>query len=128
MAANNSHVRWLDWVAPDDLRPLVAASDVCLGIFGTGPKGLRVVPNKIYQGAAAGCAIVTSDTPPQRRAFGAAAVFVAPGDAEALASALIELAGDRGRVRDLGTAAGRLADESFTPPEVISSLWNIIHH
>ena len=36
--------------------------DVCLGIFGTGAKALRVVPNKVFQGVAAGCAIVTSDT------------------------------------------------------------------
>ena len=47
---------------------LVAEHDVCLGIFGTGPKALRVVPNKVFQGAAAGCAVVTSDTAPQRRA------------------------------------------------------------
>ena len=46
-----------------------------------GPKALRVVPNKVYQGAAAGCAIVTSDTPPQRRALADAARYVAPGDA-----------------------------------------------
>ena len=57
--------------------------DVCLGIFGTGPKARRVVPNKVFQGAAAGAAIVTSDTPPQRRLLGDAAVFVAPGDSAA---------------------------------------------
>jgi len=49
-----------------------------LGIFGTGTKALRVVPNKVFQGAAAGCAIVTSDTAPQRRALGAAALLVPP--------------------------------------------------
>ena len=43
-----------------DLPALVAGHDVCLGIFGTGDKALRVVPNKVFQGAAAGCAIVTS--------------------------------------------------------------------
>src|SRR6201999_1086001 len=94
-AAGNEQVRWRDLVAPDELRRLVAASDVCLGIFGTGAKARRVVPNKIYQGAAAGCAIVTSDTAPQRRVLGDAAVLVPPGDPEALADALLRLAADR---------------------------------
>ena len=53
---------------------LVAGHDVCLGIFGTGVKAQLVVPNKVYQGAAAGCAVVTSDTAPQRRALGENAV------------------------------------------------------
>ena len=79
-AAANPAVRWLDWVPAADLPALVAGHDVCLGIFGTGDKALRVVPNKVFQGAAAGCAIVTSDTAPQRRALGDAAVLVPPGD------------------------------------------------
>lgn len=127
-AAANPNVRWLDIVAPDELRRLVAASDVCLGIFGSGPKGRRVVPNKIYQGAAAGCAIITSDTPPQRRAFEDAAAYVPPGDGAALAAALVDLAGDRQQLRTLRATAARRADEFFTPQAVISSLWNSIHH
>jgi glycosyltransferase involved in cell wall biosynthesis len=43
----------------------------------------------VFQGAAAGCAIVTSDIPPQRRALGDAALLVPPGDPAALAAALI---------------------------------------
>ena len=68
---------------------------MCLGIFGTGDKAQRVVPNKVFQGAAAGCAIVTSDTAPQRRALGEAAVLVPPGDPGELAGALRQLAADR---------------------------------
>ena len=44
-------------------------------------KALDVVPTKVYQGAAAGCVVVTSDTHPQRAALGEAAVLVPPGDA-----------------------------------------------
>jgi glycosyltransferase involved in cell wall biosynthesis len=86
---------WIEWVDSAELPGLIAAHDVCLGIFGTGPKALRVVPNKVFQGAAAGCAVVTSGTAPQRRALGDGAVYVPPGDAAALAEALIRLAGDR---------------------------------
>ncbi|HEV2089041.1 MAG TPA: glycosyltransferase, partial [Cryptosporangiaceae bacterium] len=94
-AGANPRVRWLNWVAGDELPALVAAHDVSLGIFGTTDKALKVVPTKVFQGAAAGCAIVTSDTPPQRAALGEAAAFVPPGDGVALADVLRRLAGDR---------------------------------
>src|ERR1700733_15366475 len=94
-AAANQSVRWLGWVPAAELPALVASHHVCLGIFGTGDKALRVVPNKVFQGAAAGCAIVTSDTAPQRRAVAEGAVLVPPGNPEALAAALLQLADDR---------------------------------
>jgi len=121
-AASNTAVRWLEWVGPDELPELVAAHDVCLGIFGTGPKALRVVPNKVFQGAAAGCAIVTSDTAPQRRALGDAALFVPPGDPDALAEALLWLAGDRAELRRAREAARRLALSSFAAEQIVRPL------
>jgi glycosyltransferase involved in cell wall biosynthesis len=121
-AAGNSSVRWLEWVPSAELPALVAAHDVCLGIFGTGEKARRVVPNKVFQGAAAGCAIITSDTAPQRRVFGDAAVLVPPGDADALASALLELASDRERLAGLRDAARALAAKRFAPARVVSPL------
>ncbi|MDM7854409.1 glycosyltransferase [Cellulomonas alba] len=114
-------VRRLPWVEPAELPTLVAAHDVCLGVFGTGPKALRVVPNKAFQGAAAGCAVVTSDTPPQRRVLGDGAVLVPPGDAAALAETLRGLAADPARVADLRVAAVRAA-EQFTAQAVTRAL------
>lgn len=121
-AAGNPRVRWERWVDADRLPGLVSAYDVCLGIFGTTPKAQRVVPNKVFQGAAAGCAVVTSDTPPQRRLLGDAAVLVPPGDPEALAGALRELAADREKLAGLRAAAARLADTAFRPPAVAAPL------
>ncbi len=121
-AAANPAVRWLDWVPSHELPALVAAHDVCLGIFGTGPKALRVVPNKVFQGAAAGCAIVTSDTAPQRRMLGDGAVFVPPGDPDALAAALRRLAGDRGELARARAAARRLALSSFAAEQIVRPL------
>ncbi|HWB34700.1 MAG TPA: glycosyltransferase, partial [Rugosimonospora sp.] len=60
-----ARIEWLDWVPGAELPGLVAAHDVCLGIFGDTSKGRSVVPTKVFQGAAAGCAVVTSDTPSQ---------------------------------------------------------------
>lgn len=122
LAARNTSVRWLDWVEPSRLPSLVASHHVCLGIFGTAPKATRVVPNKVFQGAAAGCALVTSDTPPQRRVLGDGAVFVPPGDADALAAALRLLATDRERLASARAAAARLARDQFTAARVVRPL------
>lgn len=122
VADGNDAVRWLDWVPAAELAALVASHDVCLGIFGAGEKALRVVPNKVFQGAAAGCAIVTSDTAPQRRALGGAAVLVPPGDPDALAAVLLRLAGDRGEVANLGQQARQLAGEQFRPEQIVLPL------
>ena len=121
-AAANPAVRWLDWVPAAELPALVAEHDVCLGIFGTGDKARRVVPNKVFQGAAAGCAIVTSDTPPQRRVLADAAVLVPPGDPEALAGALRRLAGDRGEVTRLRQQSRELARQEFAAGQVVAPL------
>ncbi len=122
LARVNPRVTWRDWVTPTDLPTLVAAHDVCLGIFGTSPKALRVVPNKVFQGAAAGCAILTSDTPPQRRSLGDAGVFVPPGNATALAAALRELARDRGALQQARSAAAAVARQNFTAAAVAAPL------
>jgi glycosyltransferase involved in cell wall biosynthesis len=121
-AHGNTRVRWLDWIPADDLPGVVGSADVCLGIFGTTGKALRVVPNKVFQGAAAGCAIVTSDTEPQRRAFGAAALLVPPGDPDALAAALRTLAEDRAELARLRDEASGVARERFTARRIAAPL------
>lgn len=122
-AALGAHerVRWLDWVEPGALPALVASHDVCLGVFGTSPKALRVVPNKVYEGAAAGCAIVTSDTPPQRAALGDAAHFARPGDADGIAAALVELADDADALQRARTSA-RARASRFRAEQVVAPL------
>ena len=127
LAAGNPRVEWLDWVPAARLPELVARHDVCLGILGTGAKARRVVPNKVYQGAAAGCAVITSDTPPQRSALGDAAVFVPPGDAAGLAAVLGELAGDSSALEKLRGAARDRAGERFTARAVVGTLRCRLH-
>lgn len=121
-AGPDASVTWLDWVEPAELPGLVASYDVCLGIFGTTAKAQRVVPNKVYQGAAAGCAVVTSDTPPQRRQFGDACRYLAPGDAAALAATLAQLSADRGLTAALQDRARAVAAARFGPSEIVEPL------
>ena len=121
-AQGNERITWLDWIPAAELPELVARHDVCLGVFGTGPKALRVVPNKVFQGAAAGCAIVTSDTAPQRRLLGEAAAFVPAGDATALAAVLRRLAKDRHEVSRLRQKARSLARTRFAADQIVAPL------
>ena len=120
-AAGNTNIEWIDWVHSEQLPDLVARHDVCLGIFGTSPKAQRVVPNKAYQGAAAGCIVVTSESPVQREMLGEAARFVAPGAPDQLASALRELAAS-GDTLDARQRAHRLAEKHFRPAVVVDAL------
>jgi glycosyltransferase involved in cell wall biosynthesis len=120
-AGESPLVTWIPWMDPEELAGFVADQDVCLGIFGATPKGRRVVPNKLYQGAAAGCALVTSGTGPQRRVLGDAALYVEPGDPGSLARVLGQLADDRRLVSEMSRRARELA-RCFTPHAVVEPL------
>ncbi len=113
---------WIDWVDPQDLVALVAQHDVCLGIFGTTPKAKRVVPQKVYQGCAAGRAVITSGTDPQRRILGDSVAYVEAGDPSALAAMLHSLDHDRDRVRELGRKAETVAVNQFAPVVTVEPL------
>ncbi len=118
-AGPRASVDWLGWVPPAELPALVAEHHVALGIFGTTPKGSEVVPNKVYQSAAAGCAIITSATAPQRRVLGDSAEFVPVGDATALAEAIARLIEDRDLLSRRRRQARELALSSFTGGAVV---------
>ncbi|MFL6205786.1 MAG: methyltransferase domain-containing protein, partial [Acidimicrobiales bacterium] len=127
-AAPNPRVEWIDWVEPQALPALVAAHHVCLGVFGDTPKALRVVPNKVWQGATAGCAIVTSDTPTQRRALGDAACFVPPADPHELARVLRHLADDDGELADRRTRLRRRMADHANPARAVEPLHSLLTH
>ena len=80
-------------VPEDELADEIARASICLGVFGTSDKAARVVPNKVFQCAAAGRAIITAATPAIETAFGDALVTVPVGDEHALADAIRELRG-----------------------------------
>lgn len=125
-AQGNDAVTWRRWVDPADLPGFVASHDVCLGIFGTGPKASQVVPTKVFQGLAARCVVVTSDTAPQRRLLGDAARYVPPGDAVALAAALRALASDRDAVAVLRDRGAELAADQLTAWAVTAPLSDLL--
>jgi glycosyltransferase involved in cell wall biosynthesis len=122
LLSGDPRVRYVDWLSEPRLRAEVAAHDVVLGIFGTGDKARRVVPTKVYQGLAAGRVVVTSDTPPQRRLLGDAAVLVPPGDPQALADALVRLVVQRRDLPALARHGRTSAGERFRPRAATADL------
>lgn len=87
------NVEFVDPVPEAELAGEIARASLCLGVFGTSDKASRVVPNKVFQCAAAGRAVITAATPAVDTAFGDALVTVSVGDAPALAAAIRGLRG-----------------------------------
>ena len=124
-AGDARSVTWIDWVPAHELPELVARHHVCLGIFGTTPKAARVVPNKVYQAGAAGCAIVTRESPAQRTAVGEIAQFVDGGAPASLAAALRALSSDRTKLRRLQDRSRNRAKD-WRPESITRELYSRI--
>ncbi|MEG3191892.1 glycosyltransferase [Lysobacter sp. D1-1-M9] len=85
-------VQWTDWVEYGQLQRLLAAADLCLGIFGTSEKAASVIPNKVFQILAAGRPLVTRDSGAIRELLSPSSpctYLVPAGDAGALADAVL---------------------------------------
>jgi glycosyltransferase involved in cell wall biosynthesis len=126
LTGDDARITWTDWVDGPALPAEVARHHVCLGIFGTTAKAARVVPNKVLQGAAAGCAVVTSDTEVQRSALGEGAVYVPAGSHRHLAEALTALVVDRARLDAQRHQARAVAETRFTPATAVAPLLAIL--
>jgi glycosyltransferase involved in cell wall biosynthesis len=100
-------VTWRDDVPLAALPAELAAASVVLGIFDAGRKAAMVVPNKVYQAAAAGRPLVTRDGPALREVLTPEAHCLAcpPGDPDALADAIVRLLDDPPLAARLGSAA-----------------------
>jgi glycosyltransferase involved in cell wall biosynthesis len=118
---NVEHVPWVEY---DRLPAELHCAGCALGIFGTTGKGQRVIPNKAFQALACGTPLVTADTPAAREllAHGDSALLVPPGDPEALAGAVRELAAHDGLTRRIA-AGGRATYERHASEAVLGPRW-----
>lgn len=85
-------LEWIDWVDYAQLELHIAEADLCLGIFGTSAKAACVIPNKVFQIAAAGRPLATRDSPAMRELLPHAppcTYLLAAGDPRALADTVL---------------------------------------
>ena len=118
---NVTHVPWIEY---EDLPEAIRAAGCALGVFGTSAKASRVIPNKAFQALACGTPLVTADTPAARELLtdGMDSLLVPPGDPDALATALRELAADPARRRAIGRA-GRATYEVRASEAALGQTW-----
>jgi glycosyltransferase involved in cell wall biosynthesis len=90
------NVVFYDWIPTGSLGSFIRYFDLALGIFGTTSKAARVIPSKIYDLCAVGIPFITSDTPAIKEVFshGKNSYLIPPGDAKALADAIVYLKGN----------------------------------
>jgi len=102
------------FVGGRELLELYARSDAALGIFGTSPKALRVVPFKVNDAMALSLPLVTADTRAAREVLvdGESALLVKPGSPDLLAAALLRLRDDPALRERLGRGARAAFDAS----------------
>lgn len=111
----------VSFIEPVDYPTLAAyhqIADVCLGVFGNTPTGLRpVIPNKVQEGLAAGKVVVTGHLPAMDELLtdGENVVFCTPGDDADLADKISALAADPVRRQRIGEAGQELYHQRLRP-------------
>lgn len=113
-----SVVSFEPWGALQELPARLASADIILGIFGSGEKTQRVIPNKVYQALALGKPVITAKTdayPETLRVRNDAGIYwVTAGDSQSLLSAINAAYEDRERLAIMASAALQSYDEYFS--------------
>ena len=117
---NLENVRFTDWIPYEQLHRFLQGWGVCLGIFGTSDKAVRVIPGKVFVALSAGKAVITADSPAIREllADGESAVLCRRGDPEALAGAIRRLHGDRELLHRIAGGGSRVFRDHASTEQV----------
>ncbi len=121
-------IAWRDEVPLARLPAELSTAAVVLGVFGASRKAAMVVPNKVWQAAAAGRPLVTRDGPALREVLrpGEHCIVCPPADPAALAEAIGRLLDDPGLAEGLGRAARANVLARFAPERQAASLAGLL--
>jgi glycosyltransferase involved in cell wall biosynthesis len=122
--ANVEHVEWIPY---PELPTAYQRAGCALGVFDTGAKAARVIPNKVFQALACARPVITADTPAARELLtdGADALLVPPGDPAALAEAVRRIAAS-GALSVRLAEGGRATYEARASEEILGARWRTL--
>lgn len=125
---NLENVRFTDWIPYEKLHRFLQGWGVCLGIFGTSDKAVRVIPGKVFVAISAGKAVITADSPAVRELLsdGESAVLCRRGDPEALAGAIRRLHGDRELLHRIAEGGSRVFRDRASTEQIGQSASAVI--
>jgi len=126
MALDN--VYFVPSVPKREIPAWLADADACLAILRAVPAYKTTYPNKVFDYMAAGRPVVLAIDGAIRQVVeeAGAGVFVPPGDAAALARAVLELAQDRARGRRMGTAGRAYVAEHFSRDRLAGQMLDVM--
>ena len=112
-------------VSLSDLNSYMSESQASLGIFGDTKKAKRVIPNKVYEGLAAGQPMVTMDTPAIREIFSGKDMVLGNNEPQEIANAIDNVASHDKMRRDLARNGHEEVSKYF-PISAANSLIKIL--
>ena len=110
------NVRMAGWLDQQTLRERIAASDLCLGVFGTTPQSMMTVHHKVKECLAMAKPVITGDSQAIRDAFehGRHVYLCRRADPLALAVAIVELQQHRQSRLEMAHAGRELILHKYT--------------
>jgi glycosyltransferase involved in cell wall biosynthesis len=119
-----SNIDFLPNVAYEELPEKIAQGCICLGIFGSSHKALRVIPNKIFEYASMGKAVITSKSDAVLELFeeGKNIVFCEPHNADDLRNKILQLIDDPREIDRIGRNARKIIEEKCLPETLVRGL------
>ncbi len=126
--SGSRNTRFVDYVTPGELEPMIAGSDIVLGVFGKTEKTQMVIPNKVFQAMAVGRAVISCESPAIRELFTDREniITVPAGDPAGLAQAVESLRRDAPLRERIARNGCSLVRNGYSPASVARRFLDIL--
>ena len=127
---NLANVRFEGFVSREDQQEWIASSQVALGVFADDPRTMASITNKVSEGVASRCAVLTAASPAIDEWFdhGESTYTVPPADPVALSEAIRTLAGDPELVRRIERGGHEVYEHEFAIERVAEILGGLFKY